>query len=86
MRKKYNHERIVNLIAKETGLHPRVVKRILYRYFKSFRKMMILHYDLTVTGFFKLKLRKNYRKKIDKEGNGYDFRERRKIPRRKRRL
>ena len=75
MKKRYRNTRVVKKISDETGIHPSVVDIIIRSYFRSMRKFMKRHIDLTVTGFFKLKLRTKNRQTINKKGNRHNFKD-----------
>ena len=73
MKKRYQNTEIVKRISEETGIQPEVVDIVIYAYFRTLRRMMFKHMDLSVRGFFKLKLKPTYRKTVNKYGNRVNF-------------
>jgi len=76
MKKKYRNTKVLERISQETGIHKSVVNIVITSYFRSLREFMRKHNNITVTGFFKLKLKKSYQKRINKYGNRVNFRNR----------
>lgn len=76
MKKRYQNTKIVERIHQETGIPKRVINIVIYSYFRSLRRLMFKHTDLSITGFFKLKLKSSYRKTVNKYGNRVNFRKR----------
>jgi hypothetical protein len=53
-------------ISKETGIPVTVVSIIIDRFFLGLRKLMYKNADINIFGLFKIKMRKHYRKKLEK--------------------
>lgn len=76
MRKKYYHRKLVDKVAKETNLDPRIVHLIIRKFYDGIRKLLSRNEEVNIPGLFTLTLRGFYKKKVLKEGKGINLRKR----------
>jgi len=76
MKKKYYHRKLVEEVAKQTNLDPKVVHLIIRKFYDGVRKLLMRNEEVNIQGFFTLTLRNFYKKKILSEGKNFNLRKR----------
>jgi len=76
MRRRYRHTKIVKQISEETGIDQKVVHLIIKKFYYGLRKLILKNEEINIKGFFKLKLSRYYKKKVEKYGKNIDLRPR----------
>lgn len=75
-RKRYKNTQVISQIAKEHNINPKVVTIIVSSFFTGLRKLLRKNKDISIKGFFKLKMKNSYRKTLKNKGENYNLRKR----------
>ena len=73
-KKRYNHGKMVKLIAEKKGMKREVVDIIIKNFYSTIRSLLLRNEEVNIKGLFKLVFRTHLKKKIDHNGKNINLR------------
>lgn len=73
-KKRYNHGKMIELIAEKKGMKREVVDIIIKNFYNTIRSLLLRNEEVNIKGLFKLVFRTHFKKKIEQKGKNINLR------------